>query len=317
MNACVKYNKCHSCEALPAGACLYAGEMDGECISSCDDLPAQYLFPKKWGACSSMCPVSVSKDPHLHLPHGGRADFRGQADTVFNLLSAKDVSFNVLFEKGDFSWATRLVHGTKMAAGYWVITTTLGKTLNVEYTAEKFDPTAIVHEEGHQDVKIRAGTPALVVDDVIVSMIGKTLTVRNSKWLFTATTSPYPFGKLELNKNKVLLDVAVQPLYNADADVVAPHGILGQAYDQDKIAVDGKLDEEKTGESTTEAQAEGAIEGVWEDYIMSDKFSTAFKYARFGLTKAAPRDVNKLTGSKKAATAGPVGIADLAQKKAA
>ena len=65
---------------------------------------------------------------------------------------------------------------------------------------------AIVHEAGHSDVQVRAGTPALVVDDVIVSMVGKTLSVRNGKWLFTATTSPYPFGKLETNKKKVLLD---------------------------------------------------------------------------------------------------------------
>jgi len=295
-----------------AGRCLYAGAMEGECIKSCADLPAEYVFAKKWGACSSFCPVSVSKDPHLHLPHGGRADFRGQEDTVFNLLSAKDVSFNVLFEKGDFAWATRLVHGTKMAAGYWVIKTSAGKSLTIEYAAEKFDPTAIVHEPEHQDVKVRAGMPALVVDDVVVSMVGKTLTVRNSKWLFTATTSPYPFGKLEVNKNKVLLDVALQPLYDPDTDVVAPHGILGQAYDQDKLAVDGKIDEVKEGETTTAAQAEGAIEGSWEDYIVSNKFATDFKYSRFGLAKAAPRDVSKLSGTKKEASAGVVGVADLA-----
>merc|ERR1719145_49291 len=247
--------------------------MEGECIKSCADLPAEYVFAKKWGACSSFCPVSVSKDPHMHLPHGGRADFRGQEDTVFNLLSAKDVSFNVLFEKGDFAWATRLVHGTKMAAGYWVMKTSAGKSLTIEYAAEKFDPTAIVHEPEHPDVKVRAGMPALVVDDVVVSMVGKTLTVRNSKWLFTATTSPYPLGKLE---------------------------------------VDGKIDEVKAGETTTAAQAEGAIEGSWEDYIVSNKFATDFKYSRFGLAKAAPRDVSKLSGTKKEASAGVVGVADLA-----
>merc|ERR1712226_344611 len=192
-----------------------------------------------------------------------------------------------------------------------------GKTVNIEYTADKFDPTAIVHEEGHSDVQVRAGMPALVVDDVIVSMVGKTLSVRNSKWLFTAITSPYPFGEIETNKNKVLLDVAVQPLYDPDTDPVAPHGVLGQAYDQDKLAVNGKLDTEvKSGATTTTAQAEGAIEGTWEDYIMEDKFSTKFKYARYGLTKAAPRDVSKLTGTKTAATSGVVGIADLSQTQA-
>ena len=237
---CASYGKCHWCdEALPEGACFYDGAGES-CKSSCDDLAPSSLYTKRWGACSSWCPVSASKDPHLHLPHGGRADFRGQEDTVFNLLSAKNVAFNVLFEKGDFAWATRLVHGTKMAAGYWVVKTKTGKTLNIEYTAQKFDPVAIVREDEHRDVSVRQGTPALVVDDVIVSMVGKTLTVRNTEWLFTATTSAYPFGKLEMNKNKVLLDVSVQPLYNPDTDPVAPHGILGQAYDQDNLAVEDR-----------------------------------------------------------------------------
>jgi len=322
---CASYGKCHWCdEPIPENACWYQGPKK-DCVPTCQDIEGEYesvvvnpgedpvkkwLFGKRWGSCSSACPVSASKDPHLHLPHGGRADFRGKDDTVFNLLSAKDVAFNVLFEKGDFAWATRLVHGTKMAAGYWAIKTSSGKTLTVEYAAEKFNPVAFVHEEEHRDVAVRQGTPALVVDDVIVSMVGKTLTVRTSKWLFTATTSAYPFGKLEMNKNKVLLDVSVQPLYNPDTDVVAPHGILGQAYDQDNLAVDGKIDEEKTGESTTTAQAEGAIEGSWEDYIVSSKFSTDFKYSRFGLAKAAPRDVSKLTGTKKAMEDAAVGASD-------
>ena len=116
-------------------------------------------------------------------------------------------------------------------------------------------------------------------------------------------------------RSRSCLDVTVQPLYDPDTDVVAPHGILGQAYDQDKLAANGRVDEEKTAESTTTAQAEGAIEGSWEDYIVSNKFATDFKYSRFGLAKAAPRDVSKLSGTKRAASADAVvGVADLAKK---
>ena len=48
----------------------------------------------------------------------------------------------------------------------------------------------------------------------------------------------------------------------------------------------------------TKAMGEGAIEGVAADYEIdsSDPFSTAFKFSRFGLTQAAPRDVSKLSG---------------------
>jgi len=293
---------------LPPGACLYYGVANGPCITSCDDLPPEWVFNKKWGACSSICPVSVSKDPHLHLPHGGRADFRGKADTVFNLLSARDVTLNVLFELADFAWATRLVHGTKMAAAYWVLRTESGKVVTVEFRAVKLQPQAVLHEQGHRDVVVRPGQPAVVVDDVQVAMLTpKALTVVNKKWRFTASSSPFPFGKLDANKDKMLLDVAIQPLYNVDADVVAPHGIIGQAYDGDELAVDGKLDNEKSfGESTTAAQAEGAIEGSWEDYIMASPFATDFKFARFDATAAPHRDVSKLGGAVKPAVAAAV-----------
>ena len=48
--------------------------------------------------------------------------------------------------------------------------------------------------------------------------------------------------------------------------------------------------------------AEGAIEGVPTDYLMSSPYATDFKYSRFGLDHASPRDVSKLTGRVKAAS---------------
>ncbi len=158
------------------------------------------------------------------------------------------------------------------------------------------------------DVLVRPEQPAVKIDEVQVSMIShKTLSITMPKWRFLATSSPFPFGKLETNKDKVLLDVAIQPLYDADADVVAPHGIIGQAYDGDSLAVDGKMDDHKASdESTTAAQAEGAIEGSWEDYIMASPFETDFKYSRFDATAAPHRDVSRLLGAKKPATAAAV-----------
>jgi len=251
----------------------------------------------------------------LRFAHGGRADFRGEPGKIYCLLSASDVSFSVLFKRGDFPWASRLVHGTKMAAGYWVVTAASGRWLAVEYTAEKFDPVAIVSEVGRPDVHVRDESPPLAVDEVTVSMSGKELRVVTSKWLFAATTSAYPFGKLEANRNKVLLDVSVTPRdgYDPETDEVAPHGLLGQSYDGDEVAVDGKTDAERPGESTTAAQAEGAIEGTAEDYVVADKFSTDFRFSRFGLHKAAPRDVSGLTGTKRWADGrgGAVGASDV------
>ena len=217
---------------------------------------------------------------------------------------------NVLFEASDFAWATRLVHGTKMQAAYWTLRTETGKIITIEYEAHRYANMGVVHEEMHQDVLVRPEQPAVTIDDVQVVMLShKTLSVSTKKWRFLATSSPFPFGKLASNKDKVLLDVAIQPLYDADADVVAPHGVIGQAYDGDHIGVDGKMDADKAGESTTAAQAEGAIEGTWEDYIMASPFATGFKYSRFDATAAPHRDVSKLTGEKKAATSATSAVA--------
>ena len=60
----------------------------------------------------------------------------------------------------------------------------------------------------------------------------------------------------------------------------------------------------KANEITTEAQAEGAIEGSGEDYRVGDIFDTDFKYRRFGVASAAPRNASALTGLKRT-LAGP------------
>ena len=85
---------------------------------------------------------------------------------------------------------------------------------------------------------------------------------------------------------------------------VAPHGLIGQTYDGDQTGVIGKTDDYKTRNNvvTTSAMGEGAIEGVAADYEMASKFATAFKFSRFGLEEAKPRDASKLGGEKVAAT---------------
>merc|ERR1719387_651083 len=224
----------------------------------------------------------------LFLPHGGLADFRGKDKAVFNLLSAQNVSVNALFEAADFAWGTKLVHGTQMAAAYWTLRTASDRVLNIEYEAQKRENWGVVHEEKRVDVHIRPESEEPVtIDNVELVMLShKTFSVTiKDKWRLIATASPYPFGKL--NGGKVLIDAAIQQLYDADADRVSPHGIIGQAYDGDATSLDVKLDGDEKGESTTAAQAEGAIEGSWEDYMMPTKFATRFKYSRFDVPTGA------------------------------
>jgi hypothetical protein len=55
----------------------------------------------------------------------------------------------------------------------------------------------------------------------------------------------------------------------------------------------------KANEITTEAQAEGAIEGSGDDYKVADLFSTDFKYSRFAARKAPTRNISALSGVKR------------------
>jgi len=289
---------CLDCEPFVPG--VQCGPGGSQCTSRCSD----YVMCNPDFGVSCLPhppppppgPTAARKDPHLYLPHGGRADFRGAHDTVFCMLSAQNVSFNVKIEESDFHWSKRLVHGTKMSAAYWVVRTIAGRVLRAEYNATSKDG-GVVYEEGHRGVRIRESQPPLIIDNIHIELISKKLSVTISgKWRLSATRSAFPFGNLPKNKNKQLLDIQVEALYDADHDKVAPHGIFGQAYDGDSVGISGKLDKDKSPESTTTAQAEGAIEGTWVDYKLASPFSTDFKFSRFDALAAKPRDVKKLRG---------------------
>ena len=98
----------------------------------------------------------------------------------------------------------------------------------------------------------------------------------------------------------------VSPLApNALGNVIAPHGIIGQSWDGDDIGIDGAQDnlgqlrQDEGKEVTTRAQAEGAIEGTMEEYLVDNEFSTNFKYSRWDVVAAEPRNISALKGAKK------------------
>jgi hypothetical protein len=251
----------------------------------------------------ALCPIPVSarNDPHFRLPHGGRADIRGEDGAIYNLLSAKNVSLSALFEAADFTWSKRSVHGTKMAAAFWVIRTYSNDTVTVSYTAavhgqERYAIVSVVGAEATDNkLHVDAAMP-FKLSNLAVTLVGRKLIVETDKWQMAASADPFPFAIF--NKGKVLMNIEVTPKYDADKDVVAPHGIFGQAYDDDEMAVNGAVDSPTGSEWTTKAQGEGAIEGSIAEYKLADGFSTDFKYSRFDAVRAPHRDVSKLTGPK-------------------
>lgn len=151
------------------------------------------------------------------------------------------------------------------------------------------------------------------VEDVSVQLSRKhmreaAIDVRNGEFKVTATS--HYLGWAELNKRQKRLDVAMGAL-KAPSLKVSAHGILGQTLDGDTYAVDGAVDDYSQKVVTTTAMAEGAIEGVAADYEVKrdEPFSYKFKYARFDLAYASPRDAKQLSGLHRKVDDGQVKVA--------
>ena len=126
------------------------------------------------------------------------------------------------------------------------------------------------------------------------------LAVGNGEWRVLCRAKLYPYSTS--NKHKKRLDTTIMPAADKNTEVVvAPHGLIGQTFDGDAVAVDGAQDDYSGSVVHTKAMGEGAIEGVASDYAVAaeDPYAVDFKYSRFDSVSAAPRDVSKLTGLKK------------------
>ena len=247
-------------------------------------------------------------DPHLMLAHGGKADFRGTDKGIYNFLSAKNLSLNVMTEFADFYLHDtdhprhKLVHGSFLTQAHVVAKTGGGRTVRASYWASKIGPLNIgwinATIDNQQAFSLGPHTTK-VVDDVSLHMDYSSLHVTTGEWELAVTPQAVERSVAGPVRR---IDVQMTPRVAESKFSVPPHGVIGQSWDGDNKAVFGKEDEFPVrGEYTTSAMAEGAIEGVPTDYLMSSPYATDFKYSRFGLDHASPRDVSKLTGRVKAA----------------
>jgi len=266
--------------------------------------------------------ASISGDPHLFGGEGDRIDFKGEHGAVYVLHSARRLALNGLFENVSFEMgcvhcSRKTVHGSLIRAVYFRALTSSGKTLTVEYKADEPSIAHLVTQNaGEEELGFLATKRNLGVsssmpdaeqdrtDDVSVTLARKhkreaVLTVSNGHYELAAA-SRY-IGYAELNGHKKRLDVSILPLEDVARSAVSPHGLLGQTFDSDGVAVDGALDDYSGKVVVTKAMGEGAIEGVPGDYKLpaNDPFSAKFKYSRFEALAAPPRDASKLTGVRR------------------
>lgn len=288
------------------------------------------------GACSAL---DAYGDPHLTFAHGGYAHFRGVNHGVFNFLSAPNVTFNIETEDALYNTAFsgRKVNGSFMIEATWVIRTKANHTVFVRYSA-KVPDRAIVwqgavglgkftvaakgwlpayppdektgvysHGESKREKTGRGAVYHILtedrifkLDDVTVAMPKtKKLLVETEGWAFQAKQHIWYPHHLHPR-----LSISMRPKYDVESPSgVAPHGLIGQSWDRDQLAITGAIDNyysvPKGATFTTTAQAEGAIEGRYTDYLLSNPFATSFRYSRFdAVAPMPPRNVSALSGSR-------------------
>lgn len=227
------------------------------------------------------------------------------------MLSHTNISLSTCFREAKYiDDQNRTVHGTYMTAAFLTIITTTNKTLFVSYKAGEVEPHSahISAKAGAQqtarNVELTSDNKEMTDGNVHIAVKPATqgvamMVTQLGRWAVEVSTAPYFDGIGDKKVKMHRVDVKAYPLSpSIEAGPVWPHGILGQSFDGDNLAVSGKKDDYNKSVVVTSAQAEGAIEGTWEDYIAPSPFSTDFKYSRFSVKVAPPRDVLKLTGKK-------------------
>ena len=157
-------------------------------------------------------------------------------------------------------------------------------------------------------LKISAGKgkPYTVVKDGVnitaTSLTKVSITAHGWLLVFTRRSLYKPLHGSQRN----YIDIAVRRLSTDHLEGQPVHGVIGQVRTRDlmhvcarlyalsracaslqsfdaghRIHADGKLDDYSVAEVTTTAQGEGAIEGVYTDYMMPSPYATEFKFSRF------------------------------------
>ncbi|KAL1496791.1 hypothetical protein AB1Y20_014379 [Prymnesium parvum] len=238
--------------------------------------------------------ASISGDPHVRGGHGDSFDFKGEHNGIYVLLSTPALSVSARFEHSSFftPYSKLLVRGSWMKEVFWTVRTRRGQLLHAHLSAAS---------PSFNGSKARRTT---TIDDVAFHFDGQALAVSTPQWSTRAVLQkgkPHP-GHLRLA-------VTIRPLYNVKQSKVAPHGLLGQTYDDDPKPLHGKrdsyavlddgtrTDERRSagGVVTTRARGEGAIEGHAEMYRVRRPYDTEFAFTRFGRTTHLPaRNVSLL-----------------------
>jgi hypothetical protein len=280
---------------------------------------------------------NIEADPHFTGADGEKFDFKGEHKKVYNILSTTNMTVNGRISHDTFYTTSAtvvepvLVHGSYFTEAFINMAIGENRTMQIACKAGKEQTSTLVVVDGHphslgiesqlavsDDQSFSISSTKTASDNkkhttATVKYVGaeiageKQVVVANDEWVVGIKAVYYPLR--ERNQDKQRLDISLQPT-TLKLGKVAPHGLIGQTFDMDNVAVDGARDNYDEKVVTTHAMGEGAIEGVAEDYEISpsNPYSPTFKYSRWHLIEAAPRDITKLKGHKRTIDADDAGV---------
>ena len=233
-------------------------------------------------------------DVHLHLAYGGRADFRGVDNTVYNLLSAPSLAVNALFRESIYVATTKtarplVVDGSWMTRAYVVARTIKGRLLNVTCWPDYYEskkPAASWIDATCGDERVRVTTDAYLCDNVHLLPLqpsGQLLVVAHE---FTIGVRAGYIHRVSTDKGPTRrVDLSIVPHEGRNESIATGrvHGLVGQSFDGSNKPRYGATDEyPSSGVFRTKANAEGAIDGIETDYrVQGGGFGTRFRYSQF------------------------------------
>ena len=218
----------------------------------------------------------ASQDLHIQYPAGGRTDFRGTPGTYYNLISAPGVSVNAVVSASDFHLRGALIHGTFMTQAHVVYRTREG-FFNLSFWADKVGP----NHYSYSMINGTCGGTYVALGPKGRRACGAVVASVDYSTLHVVGTG----SKLSISARPVY-DRVAGPLHRLDMKAAMTrrpekmHGLLGQGFFG--APRHGKVDVyPSSGEYTTVAWGEGAIDGAPRDYEVSHRWGTGFAYSCF------------------------------------
>lgn len=202
----------------------FAGAISGSGSNHCPP-PSQPVAANESGR--------IWGDPHFIGADGGKYDVQGQAGKTYNLLSDRGLQFNGTFGKWGNGGATVVKDSAINVGGPY------------GQSQVKFSGDGKASVNGQQ---LQNGQTVRLAD-------GGTATLKGNK--LTVTTAEGYTIEQESKGGYINADVKTGA-NGVGADGVMPHGLLGQTFDADNKARNGKRG--------AGAQGEGAIDGKVNDY---------------------------------------------------